>query len=72
MPDGTQHDDVVQKSEDYLAGVLQDTGVPVLKDSDVPPALRLHLITSVAHLGRISKDTLHARQDRSATEERSW
>jgi hypothetical protein len=39
----------------------------VLKERDVPPALRLHLITAVAHLGRIGQDTLEARRDRSVS-----
>lgn len=36
-----------------------------LKGYEVPAALRLHLITAVAHLGRISKTTLDARRARS-------
>lgn len=104
------HDDVVRRSEAYLAEVLDHTGVAlgpkpqrvdeayaddrirekishfegdrpraglwsvneVLKEHDVPPALRLHLITAVAHLGRISRDTLEARRARSGAEQRPW
>ena len=44
----------------------------VLKEHGVPPAFRLHLITAVAHLGRIGKDSLDARVARSGAEERAW
>ena len=44
----------------------------VLKEHGVPPAFRLHLITAVAHLGRIGKDSLEARRGRSGAEERTW
>jgi hypothetical protein len=37
----------------------------VLKEHEVPPALRLHLITAVAHLGRIGMDSLEGRRERS-------
>lgn len=44
----------------------------VLKEHGVPPAFRLHLITAVAHLGRIGKDTLEARRDGSGAAEHTW
>ena len=44
----------------------------VLKEHGVPPAFRLHLITAVAHLGRIGKDSLEARRGRSGAEDRAW
>lgn len=44
----------------------------VLKEHEVPPAMRLHLVTAVAHLGRISGDTLEARRARSGAADRPW
>lgn len=35
-----------------------------LRERAVPPGVRLHLITAVAHLSRIAGETLGARQDR--------
>lgn len=37
----------------------------VLKERDVPPSLRLHLVTAVTHLSRISQDSLEERRGRS-------
>ena len=102
-------DDVVARSEAYLAEVVERTGVElgpkpervdesyaderirekiarfaerpqaglwsvneVLKKHDVPPEMRLHLVTAIAHLGRISNDTLEARRARSGADERAW
>lgn len=36
-----------------------------LKEHDVPPALRLHLVTAVVNLGRIADETRDARADRA-------
>lgn len=35
-----------------------------LRDRDVPPGVRLHLISAVAHLSRIAGETLDERQAR--------
>jgi hypothetical protein len=35
-----------------------------LLDHDVPPGVRLHLISAVAHLGRIAGETLEERKSR--------
>lgn len=36
-----------------------------LRDRDVPPGVRLHLISAVAHLSRIAEGTLGERHERS-------
>lgn len=36
-----------------------------LKQHEVPPALRLHLVTAVVNLGRIADETRGARADRA-------
>ena len=36
-----------------------------LKEHDVPPALRLHLVTAVANLGRIADESREARSERA-------
>lgn len=36
-----------------------------LRDRDVPPGVRLHLISAVAHLSRIAEGTLRERQERA-------
>lgn len=37
-----------------------------LREKDVPPGVRLHLISAVAHLGRIAEGTLQERHERTA------
>lgn len=39
-----------------------------LREREVPPGVRLHLISAVAHLSRIAGDTLHERQQRQKPE----
>lgn len=36
-----------------------------LKEHEVPPALRLHLVSAVTHLSRIGHETLDARRERA-------
>lgn len=36
-----------------------------LRERDVPPGVRLHLISAVAHLSRIAEGTLRERQERT-------
>lgn len=36
-----------------------------LREREVPPDVRLHLVTAVAHLGRIAEETLDERHERT-------
>ena len=38
-----------------------------LRERDVPPGVRLHLISAVAHLSRIASETLSERQGRAGS-----
>ena len=38
-----------------------------LRERDVPPGVRLHLISAVAHLSRLASETLEERKDRQTS-----
>lgn len=64
-------DERIREKIARFSGEKQQAGLwsisETLKEHEVPPALRLHLVTAVVNLGRIADESRDARADRATS-----